>query len=199
MAPAQPTPLDPAMLAAVVTSLEMTRRPLPSPLPPSALRIVRWSTPDPRRYRALFTRVGAPWLWFSRLALADDALTTVIADPAVHVHAVVDRGGIEVGMLELDFRVPGECEVTYFGFIPELAGQRHGRWLMAHALALAWRPGVKRVWLHSCTLDHPRALGFYRAQGFVPFARAIETFVDPRAAGVLPLDCAPQVPLLTVR
>jgi GNAT superfamily N-acetyltransferase len=168
-------------------------------LPPSALRVVRWPTPDPQRYRALFTRVGAPWLWFSRLALADDALTAVIGDAAVHVHAVVDRGGIEVGMLELDFRVPGDCEIAYFGVIPELAGQRHGRWLMAHALASAWRAGITRVWLHSCTLDHPHALGFYRAQGFVPFARAIETFVDPRVAGILPADCAPQVALLSAR
>ena len=45
-------------------------------------------------------------------------------------------------------------------------------------------------------LDHPSALGFYRAQGFVPFARAVETFPDPRLTGHLPRDAAPHVPLL---
>jgi hypothetical protein len=55
------------------------------------------------------------------------------------------------------------------------------------------------VWLHTCTLDHPSALGFYRAQGFTPVGRTIETFADPRVLGVLPPDAAPQVPLLARR
>src|SRR3546814_14946996 len=70
---------------------------------------------------------------------------------------------------------------------------------MAHALALAWRKGVARVWVHTCTLDHPAALGFYRASGFTPIRRTIETFADPRALGVLPRDAAPQIPYLADR
>jgi hypothetical protein len=50
--------------------------------------------------------------------------------------------------------------------------------------------------VHTCTLDHPSALGFYRAQGFTPFARAIETFDDPRLTGILPREAATQIPLL---
>ena len=67
---------------------------------------------------------------------------------------------------------------------------------MRSALALAWRKGVTRSWVHTCTLDHPSALGFYRAQGFMPFARAVETFADPRLAGVLPREAAPHIPVL---
>jgi hypothetical protein len=67
---------------------------------------------------------------------------------------------------------------------------------MAHALMRAWRAEVTRVWVHTCTLDHPSALGFYRASGFVPFARAVETFPDPRLSGHLPREAAPHVPLL---
>src|SRR3546814_2894438 len=95
--------------------------------------------------------------------------------------SVVDGRRIEVGMLELDFRHPGQCELSYVGLVPDLAGQGHGRWLMAHALALAWRKGVARVWVHTCTLDHPAALGFYRASGFTPIRRTIETFEIGRA------------------
>jgi GNAT superfamily N-acetyltransferase len=80
-----------------------------------------------------------------------------------------------------------------------LTGQGHGRWLMAQALALAWRPETVRVSLNTCTLDHPSALNFYRAQGFAPVKRTIETFPDPRATGLLPPDAAPQVPLLASR
>jgi GNAT superfamily N-acetyltransferase len=183
-------------LAAIVTSLDMRERPKPRPLPASPFRLVRWASPSPAAYRALFTRVGAPWLWFSRLMLDDPALLTIIGDPAVAVHAVIDRAGIEIGLLELDFRVAGQCEIAFFGLIPEAAGKGHGRWLMAETLARAWRADVTRVWVHTCTLDHPSALNFYRAQGFTPFARAVETFADPRLLGVLPREAGPHVPVL---
>lgn len=183
-------------LAAIVTWLEMRERPRLRPFPPSPLRLVEWPAPATAKYRALFTRVGARWLWFSRLLLDDDALAATLGDPRIEVRAVLDPRGIEVGLLELDFREEGQCEITFFGLIPELAGQGHGRWLMAHALALAWRKNIERVFLHSCTLDHPSALGFYRNQGFTAYRRGVETLADPRLLGILPRDCAPQVPLI---
>lgn len=185
-----------AEVATIVTTLEMRARPPLRPLPPSPLRLVRWADPAPDKYRMLFRRVGAPWLWFSRLVMAEDALLAIIHDVDVQVYAAVDRAGVEVGMLELDFRRAGECELSYVALVPELTRQGLGRWLMAEALARAWLPGITRVWLHTCTLDHPHALGFYRAQGFTPVARTIETFPDPRVSGLLPADAAPQVPLL---
>jgi GNAT superfamily N-acetyltransferase len=184
------------VLATIVTTLEMRRRPPLRPIPGSRFRLVRWERPAIDRYRTLFARVGAPWLWFSRLVMAEPALSAILDDPLIQVHAVIDPAGIEVGMVELDFRQPAACEISYFGLVPELAGQGHGRWLMAETLARAWNRGVERVWLHTCTLDHPGALGFYRAQGFVAIKRTIETFPDPRTSGVLPRDAAPQIPLL---
>ncbi|MCP3730120.1 GNAT family N-acetyltransferase [Sphingomonas sp. MG17] len=186
----------PGEVAAVVTSLEMLERPRPRPLPESPLRLVRWVQPAPDKYRTLFERVGAPWLWFSRLVMADDRLTAIIHDANVEIYAVSDPRGIEIGLLELDFRAANTCELSFFGLVPELTGQGHGRWLMAQALVRAWRKDVSRVWVHTCTLDHPKALGFYRASGFVPYARSVETFADPRLSGHLPRDAAPHVPLL---
>ena len=183
-------------LATIVTHLEMRVRPALRPMPESRLRLVRWPAPELAKYRALFTRVGAPWLWFSRLVMPDDELSAILTDSGVEVYAVVDPTGIEVGMLELDFRKSADCEIAYFGLVPELAGAGHGRWLMAQTMALAWRAGVERVWVHTCTLDHPSALNFYRAQGFTAINREVETFPDPRVHGVLPRDAAPQIPLL---
>lgn len=189
-------PVADDQIATIVTSLEMRERPRPRALPPSPLRLARWPAPASDKYRALFRRVGAPWLWFSRLVMADARLRTILDDPQVEVFAALDAQGIEVGMIELDFREAGTCELSYFALVPELTGQGHGRWLMAQALALAWRPGVGRVWVHTCTLDHPRALGFYIASGFVPFRRTVETFPDPRLDGTLPPDAAPHIPCL---
>ena len=183
-------------VATVVTTLEMRVRPPLRPTPPSPFRLERWRTPDAARYRALFRRVGEPWLWYSRLLMDDARLLAIVRDPGVQVFAAVDRAGIEVGILELDLRHDAATELSYLGLVPELAGQGHGRWLMAQAIALAWRPGTARVWLHTCTLDHPRALGFYRAQGFVATGRTVEMFPDPRVTGVLPREAAPHVPLI---
>ena len=189
-------PVPEGELATIVTTLEMTRRPPLRPMPPAPLRLVRWAAPDPAKYRALFRRVGARWLWYSRLVMDDAALVAIIGDPRVQVFAAVDVAGVEVGMVELDFRHTGTCTIGYFALVPELAGRQLGRWLMAETLARAWLPGVIRVALNTCTLDHPSALGFYRAQGFTATTRTVEVFPDPRVLGVLPADAAPQVPLL---
>jgi GNAT superfamily N-acetyltransferase len=179
-------------LGAIVTYLEMTERPKPQPMPDAPLRLVRWRDVDPAKYRMLFRRVGGRWLWFSRLAMDDAKLKENVAE----VHAVVDRGGIEVGMIELDFAQPGECLIRFLGLAPELAGRGHGRWLFAQTLALAWRAGVGRVHVNTCTLDHPAALPAYLRAGFKAYKRAFESFADPRVAGLLPADVAPQVPLV---
>ena len=179
-------------VGAVVTFLEMTARPPLRPLPASPLRLERWKTPDPAKYRTLFRRVGAPWLWYSRLLMDDARLSGEMAE----VHAVIDRQGIEVGMLELDFRTAGECLIRFLGLVPELAGKGHGEWLFGRTLALAWRPGVRRVHVNTCTLDHPAALPAYLKAGFRAYKRAFESFPDPRLAGLLPAGSAPQLPLV---
>jgi len=182
-------------LAAVVTYLEMLTPPDHS-VPPSPLSLKRVEVPEPEHYRELFRRVGAPWLWFSRLTLDDAHLAEIIQHPKVELYSVLDDGGNQVGMLELDFREPHECELSFIGLVPELAGQGHGRWLLAEALRLAWREGVDRVHVHTCSLDHPAALAAYRRAGFTPFKRTIERFRDPRLLGILPTTAAPQIPLL---
>src|SRR3712207_4432368 len=191
------TPVDPTQLAAVVTSLEIVERPPAAAGPAMApLRLDRWERPDLDRYRALYRAVGAPWLWFSRLAMSDGELAAILHSPDVEVHAAARRDGTPAGILELDRRVAGETEIAFFGLVPEMTGRGFGSWLMAHALRLGWRADTRRLWVHTCTLDHPGALAFYRRHGFRPFARAVETFADPRLAGLLPRGAAPHVPLL---
>jgi GNAT superfamily N-acetyltransferase len=182
-------------LAAVVTYLEM-RSPPDIEVPPSTLDLQPIEQPTPERYRELFRLVGSPWLWFSRLILDDDKLRAITGDPKVELYVALDGNGRDVGMLELDFREPGQCELAFVGLIPELSGRGHGRWLLAEAVSRAWRDGVERVHVHTCSLDHPAALSAYRRAGFTPHKRAVERFPDPRLLDILPKDCAPQVPLL---
>jgi GNAT superfamily N-acetyltransferase len=180
-------------LATVVISLEMLSRPELRPLPTHPAWTCENIGADVARYRELFRRVGEEYLWASRLLLTDDALHEILSDRRVHVEALRHDGRDE-GILELDFRQPHECELTFFGLAPALVGHGAGRWLMNRAIETAWSQPITRFWVHTCDLDHPAARTFYERSGFRAFARQVEVFEDPRVSGILPAHAAPHVP-----
>lgn len=182
-------------LAAVVTYLEMRERP-DIDAPESPLSLQRIEHPQPARYRELFRLVGAPWLWFSRLIMDDAALSAIVQHPQVELFAILDHQGRDAGILELDLREPGQCELAFVGLIPELSGHGYGRWLLSEAVRRAWREGIQRIHVHTCSLDHPAALSAYRRAGFTAYKRAVERFPDPRLLGILSREAAPQIPLI---
>ncbi len=188
--------IPPGKVASVVTHLEMrapaTHRPVPEP---KGVALRRVQTPDPAWYRDLFQRVGArDWLWFSRLNLSDTDLTAILHDAAVETWALMAREHA-VGLVELDFRRTGECELAFFGVTPDLIGAGAGRYMMNHAIERAWQRPIGRFHVHTCTLDSPAALPFYRRSGFAPVRQQIEIADDPRLTGKLPEDAARQVPI----
>lgn len=196
--PAGYSPLAPGMIANVVTCLEMTARPASKGAPhgkAGALSLRRWEQPDPGRYRDLYRRVGTEWMWFSRLFMSDETLRGIIQHPDVQVYSL-EEGEREIGLLELDFRDPGQCELAFFGVVPEAIGKGAGRYLMERAIELAWSRPINRFWVHTCTLDHPSALGFYQRFGFRPYRMMVEVHRDPRLTGHLPRDAAPHVALI---
>jgi GNAT superfamily N-acetyltransferase len=183
-------------IANVVTCLEMLERPIARPDPPGVeCELHRLEKPDTERYCSLFRRVGEPYLWFSALVLPGEELERRIGDPHMHVYSV-RYGGEDEGLLQLDFRTPGECELVYFGLTAKLIGKGAGRWLMNRAVEIAWSHPIHRFWVHTCTLDHPSAVAFYIRSGFRPFKRQIEIADDPRITGVLSASAAPEVPLI---
>lgn len=182
-------------IAAVVTHLQMFERPAARPVPAVTADLIRHTKPDLNWYRDLFARVGGDWMWFSRLGLSDDELAGVLHRDDVHLYSV-RMGGRDEGMLELDFRHPGECELGYFGLTPAMVGTGAGRWLMEQALDLAWAQPITRFHVHTCTLDSPQALSFYLRSGFAAYRRQVEIADDPRVIGVLPADASPQEPII---
>lgn len=183
-------------IATIVTHLEMRERtntPVDRSLPDLTLR--RVALPATDWYRELYRRVGEDWLWFSRLKLPDAVLSAIIRHPDVVVYALT-HSGQDVGLLELDFRVPGECELAFLGVTAPLIGSGAGRFLMSAATAAAWSRPIRRFWVHTCTLDHPRALDFYCRSGFRIIAREVEIADDPRLIGLAPSSAAPHVPLI---
>ncbi|MCJ2122779.1 GNAT family N-acetyltransferase [Methylobacterium sp. J-077] len=189
--------VPPGHIAAIVTSLEMFEPPAPRAAKhvPAGTALHHLVRPECETYRGLYRAVGADWLWFSRLTLSDPELTAILDDPRVEIRAL-RRDGTDLGLLELDFRQPDTCELAFLGLVPEAVGQGLGRTLIDAAIERAWSRPIRRFWVHTCTFDHPGALGLYRRSGFTPCAVAVEVAPDPRLTGILPRDCAPHVPLL---
>jgi GNAT superfamily N-acetyltransferase len=74
--------------------------------------------------------------------------------------------GTPAGYFELEEQADGNVEIVYIGLLPHFTSQGLGGQLVTLAVQRAWQKGAKRVWLHTCTMDHPRALANYLARGF---------------------------------
>jgi len=112
---------------------------------------------DWRFNRDLYLAVGQMWSW-KVYGLAAELQTFA----AYYQHSLA-------GYYELRRDEGGGVEIAYFGLLPEFIGRGLGGPLLTSAIEEAWRmsPSVNRVWVHTCTLDHPSALGNYQARGMV--------------------------------
>lgn len=186
-------------IGCIVTYLEMHAPPPPRGGPPRPdLALQRLGAADTTLYRDIFRTIGERWLWFSRLAMPEAELAAILGDPAVQAFALM-LDGAPAGLLELDFRAMPEGELKFFGLYEHAIGGGAGRWLMQQALVKAWQQPITRLFVHTCTFDHPGAIGFYRRSGFRPCKLQVEIADDPRCLGQLPPDALPDLPPVTGR
>ncbi|MBI4905609.1 MAG: GNAT family N-acetyltransferase [Acidobacteria bacterium] len=182
-------------LVAAVTYLEMREPPPLRPAPAEGCSIQLVRDPDLDEYRRLFRAVGEDWLWCSRLRLTDDGLRAILTHPLVEIFYLMHECE-PAGLLELDRREMPDLELQFFGLAPRMIGKGAGRFLMNFAIERAFSYKPARFFLHTCTLDSPKAVEFYLRSGFHAYKRAIEIFDDPRISGELRVTAAPRVPII---
>jgi GNAT superfamily N-acetyltransferase len=183
----------------IVTYLEMHERPIrpPVPAPPGKLALMRAERCSIAFYRYLYNTVGENWLWFERRLWTDERLAALIQKPEVEIF-VLYVGGVPAGFYELDRNTARDTELAYFGLAPEFIGRGYGAYLLRAAVDSAWQHNPRRLWVHTCTFDHPRALGAYQRAGFVVYRREPVSFDDPRLLGAVRRDHDhPLLPALT--
>ncbi len=132
---------------------------------PSGTLIMHSENPTVAFYRFLYNSVGADWTWIDRKRMTDETLRTTIQSPDVKLFILYFRG-TPAGYLELDARKENEVEIAYFGMMHEFIGKGLGSKFLQWGITEAWKLPLKRVWLHTCTLDHPAALPLYKKMGF---------------------------------
>ena len=172
----------------VITYLEMSHRP---DRPPALhrgeekLALKRVECPAPSFYRYLYNTVGGPWLWYERRLMDDATLCGTIHHHKVELYVLYTDGN-PAGFLELDCRDCENIEIVFLGLLPGFIGCGLGHYLLDWALDKAWDKEPDRVWLHTCNLDHPRAIAVYQRAGFVTYRQETIMVTDPRLPGVMP-------------
>lgn len=169
-------------LTVVRTYLELRERSrlFHPPRPAAQLAVLRAHPISVPFYRFLYNTVGAPWLWYERRQMSDEALAAHLNDPAVEVY-VLYVSGQPAGYAELDKRaLPPDIELAYLGLTPEHIGRGLGPFFLRLMIDQAWQDAPERLWVHSCNLDHPKAIQLYQRAGFVPYRQESKVIDDPR-------------------
>ena len=136
--------------------------------PRDGLLVLHAKAPSVSYYRFLYNAVGKQYHWLSRRKLSDDQLAAILGDPRNELH-VLHGDGSPAGFAELDRRQPDEIELVQFGLMADFIGQGLGTWFLQWTIDKAWSYQPRRLWLHTCSLDHPAAVPLYKKGGFVQF------------------------------
>ncbi|WP_375097874.1 MULTISPECIES: GNAT family N-acetyltransferase [unclassified Pseudomonas] len=133
--------------------------------PRDDLHIVECEIPQPQLNRFLYQLVGATWNWTDLNRWSDAQWQAMVEQEGHRTWVGYHRGAI-AGYFEL-YRPDGsDVEIRYFGLAPQFIDQGFGGVLLSQAITQAWAwPGTRRVWVHTCSLDHPAALANYKARG----------------------------------
>jgi GNAT superfamily N-acetyltransferase len=167
----------------VTTYLEMTDRDQLRPRlsEDPALRLRHVTDCPPHVYRDLYRGVGRDFNWYSRYHWTDAQIAANLADPAVRLHVLYHEDA-PAGFFELRCHPADDSvEILFLGLLPAYTGRGLGRHLVTCALREAWRLDPARVWLHTCSLDHPAALATYRAAGLAAYktTAGVEPLLQP--------------------
>lgn len=130
------------------------------------LRILEATTPQWEFNRFLYHAVGRDWSWNDKRTWSDEQWKTYVGSPQLRTF-VAYVGGSPAGYFELQHHEDGGIEIVYFGLLPSFIGRGLGAHLLTVALEEAWQMAPSRVWVHTCSLDHPGALKNYQARGMV--------------------------------
>lgn len=181
-------------LTVAVTYLKMTSPPARkirrSPKLNMQVELSKIEKPSVNFYRQIYAEVGLPWLWYERTEVPDEALLKIINHKKVAIY-VLFVGGKPAGFAELDSRQPPnnnvrDLHLAYFGLMPKYTGCGLGTFFINSIVDIAWKDDIRRIWLRTCSLDHPAALHTYQKAGFVIYGRETCLIEDPRELNIIP-------------
>ncbi len=164
--------------------LEMT---LPTELRPRRIDrpgvvVGKVPAPMPELNRFFYTAIGGDWFWIDRLPWSYQQWMDYLNRPELQTW-VLSVDGVPAGYFELEKQPGDNVEIAYFGLLRQFVGQGLGGFALTATIERAWAMSASRVWVHTCTLDHPSALVNYQARGFRMYKQETKPEDLPPAPG----------------
>ena len=156
-----------ATMATITTTyLEMCRREelIAKAVTDDRFTVQQFPGNDWRLNRQFYLTVGQSWAWNDKRSWSDSEWQEYASADGLQTF-VAQYDGQEAGYYELFLHADDSVEIAYFGLLPRFVGRGLGGALLTSALTEAWNMDPPRVWVHTCTLDHPSALANYQARG----------------------------------
>jgi GNAT superfamily N-acetyltransferase len=122
--------------------------------------------------RSLYLLVGERWAWLDKQRWSDQQWERYVRSEQLRTFVASWRAST-AGYYELRRDDAQAVEIAYFGLAPDFIGRGFGGALLTDALKRAWAWDARRVWVHTCSLDHPAALENYEARGMRVYDRTI--------------------------
>ena len=158
----------------------------PKRSPRADVALVHIHPPMPELNRFFYTAVGADWYWHDRLPWTYADWRKYLTRPELETWMLAVNG-TPAGYFELEAQADANVEIVYFGLLPAFVGAGLGGHLLTSAVERGFAMGAKRVWVHTCTLDHPQALANYQARGLRIFKTETAVVDEPsRPSGPWP-------------
>jgi len=138
---------------------------------PDNFHVQKLTNPDTEFYLSIYRQISEPWGWAGRLMMTKNELETKIQDPDNNIYVLEDEGKL-AGFAEFE-RQDRDIEIVYFGLDKDYIGKKIGKAWFIKILDSAWEQSPRKIWLHTCELDHPSALSFYQKLGLKIFNEKI--------------------------
>ena len=117
-----------------------------------------------------YKQIGKRHQWVDRLIWQDKDWLKYISNENLRTY-IFKRENDLVGYFELIFN-NNDCEIAYFGILEEFIGKGYGGFLLSEALKIGFE-SASRIWVHTCSLDHPNAIENYKSRGMKIFKTEI--------------------------
>tara|TARA_B100001741_G_C16512894_1_gene580669 strand:- start:595 stop:1098 length:504 start_codon:yes stop_codon:yes gene_type:complete len=133
------------------------------------LYLEKVNPPDFQLNKFFYREIGKKHMWVDRLAWSDKKWIEYLNDLKVDTYVLKHNKNL-IGYYEQIFdKVKLDCEIAYFGILQEYIGKKFGGYLLSEAIKKSFSIGSKRIWVHTCSLDHKNALQNYLSRGMKIF------------------------------
>jgi len=116
-----------------------------------------------------YKNVGKNHRWIDRLIWTDLNWIEYVSNKKLFTYVLKEKNEIAGYYELLLYENNKEAEIAYFGILEEYFGKKLGGYLLSEAIKNSFNQGAKRVWVHTCSLDHENALKNYLARGMKVF------------------------------